>query len=136
MLRSIDQRSALRGFRRILGGSGLLVFLGAFFVLPLFAALALCAMPCCHQETGSAGSVVSAGMAACETECSSLANEASSDVVPSVLPESGADRSAPVATAVALVDAPAVVAMVYSRAVGFTRGAGAPLHILNSTFRI
>jgi hypothetical protein len=76
-------------------------------------------------------------MAACETECSIRAGEASPTVVPSVVQAIGSDRIAPVATAVALVlDVPATVPTVDSRAVWSTRGADAPLHILNSTFRI
>lgn len=134
---SFDQQSTFAS-RRLLGVAGLLVFLGAFFVTPLCAALALCTMPCCEHEDGSsAGSLVSADMAACKTECSIRADEASSTVLPSVVPEPGAYRSAPVATAVAVVADPSAIAATVDRHAAWSaRGADAPLHILNSTFRI
>jgi hypothetical protein len=45
--RSLQERPS--GSRKLLGGIGLLVFLGAFFVMPLCAALAICSMPCCEH---------------------------------------------------------------------------------------
>lgn len=134
---SIDRQSTHKGSHRLLSGVGLLVFFGAFFVMPLCAALVLCAMPCCEHGTSDSGSIVKAGMVACATECSIRANEASSTVVPSLMPESGAERSVPVVTAVAVVtDGPAIAPTAAGQTVGSARGADAPLHLLNSTFRI
>ena len=51
----------------------MLLFVVAFFAMPLYAAATLCVMPCCHQE--SAQPVVSAAMG-CATECLVRADEA------------------------------------------------------------
>lgn len=121
----------------MLGGVGVLLFLGAFFVMPLGAALVLCEMPCCEHRASESGSMVAAGMVACATECSIRENEASSTVVPSLVPENGAERSIPVVTAVAVVrDGPAIAPAAAGQKAGLARGADAPLHLLNSTFRI
>jgi len=137
MPQSVGQHSLVRS-RRLFGGAGVLVFFCAFFVAPLCAALALCAMPCCHHESGNhAASFLSADMGACETECSTRAEQASSDVVLSVAQRTDASRSAHVVTAIdVVVQAPPVVARVDSRAVHSARGTDAPFHILNSTLRI
>lgn len=126
----------MTGLRRLLGGMGLLVFVGAFFVVPLYASLALCAMPCC-SETSESPSVSSDAMAACQTECSTRADAAASTDVLSVMPEGGPNRLAAGTAAVALViDPPAAPAATARQAIGSGHGLDAPLHLLNSTFRI
>jgi len=123
------------GTRRILAGFGVLAIFGALFVLPLCAALAVCTMPCCHHETGAAGAVVSAGMAACATECGFRAEEATPTTVAAVAP--GIPKTSPPAVAVVqLPAAPAALVAFERDAEPSRRGADASLHVLNSVFRI
>ncbi len=123
------------GTRRILAGFGVLVIFGVLFVLPLCAALALCTMPCCHHENGATGAVVSAGMAACATECGIRSGDATPTTVAAVAP--GTAKTSPPAVAVFhLPAAPATPVAVERDAEPSHRGADASLHVLNSVFRI
>lgn len=133
-MRSIDQQAPPIGARRFFGAAGLVVFVSAFFVLPLCAALAICTMPCCDHSR-SAESVVSADVAACETECAVRVDEASSTIVPSIVPKTGADRSALIATAIAGVADTPPIAPTLDRHTAPAR-IDTPLHLLNSTLRI
>jgi hypothetical protein len=123
------------GTRRILAGFGVLAIFGGLFVLPLYAALTLCTMPCCHHENGPAGAVVSADMAACETECGFRADDATPTTVAAVAP--GIPKTSPPAIAVAYFPAAPAPPVVFERdAEPLHRGADAPLHLLNSVFRV
>ena len=125
------------GTRRILAGFGVLAVFGVLFVLPLCAALALCTMPCCHHENGATGAVVSADMAACATECGIGSENRTPTTVAAVAPENGIPRSSPLVVAfVHLPAAPAAAVALERDAEPSHRGADAPLHVLNSLFRI
>lgn len=125
--------SEQQSIRRFLGTAGLLLFVSAFFLLPLCAALAICTMPCCDH--GRAESFVSNTPTPCETECAVRVDEASSTIIPSIVPKTGADRSALIATAIAGVADTPPIASPPDRHIPSARIA-APLHLLNSTLRI
>lgn len=122
--------------RRLLGGFGLLAFLGAFFVLPLYAALSICMMPCCgHGENGGA-TLASANMMSCATECSIRSDEATASAVPSVAPRTSPAVGVPAVMVIAAAPARPPIA-VYDDDVSVpARGSVTSLLILNSTFRI
>ncbi len=124
--------------RKLVGGIGLLVFVGALFVVPLCAALAICSMPCCeHGEQNGRVSVASADMIACETACTIRSKDAAPALSPLAL-DKGSDRHAPVLIALADVAArPAAPASAASsHSAGFLHLSDTPLHVLNSVFRI
>lgn len=122
--------------RRILAGSGVLLFVGMFFALPLFAALTLCTMPCCDHDNGTNGPVVSADMTPCATECAIRTDEATATQAPSIAPgKPAAKRAVVVSVVVAAMDTPPVTAPGDRGVVAGSR-ADAPVHVLNSVFRI
>ena len=123
---------------RLIAGIASFVLLGSFFAVPLYAALTICAMPCCgHGDDDGGTTLVSAGMAACATECAFRSDEATSTAAPSVAPETGAARGVPLLTVVASApERPAIAALAEEHTPGFLRGSDASLQILNSTFRI
>jgi len=134
--RSLQERPS--GGRTLLGGIGLLVFLGAFFVLPLYAALAICAMPCCEHGGDQNGgpSLASADMMGCETECAIRSKDAAPAASPTVTPDKSSNREV-LAVLVAVPAQPAVPASAPSRhSEGFLHHSDASLHVLNSVFRI
>lgn len=127
------------GGRRLLGGIGLLVFLGAFFVMPLCAALSICSMPCCdHSGQNGGASLASADMMACETECAVRSEDAAPAASPMAAFDKSSERQA-LAAAMLAVD-PAQTAVAAStparHSEGFLHHSDAPLHVLNSVFRI
>lgn len=120
--------------RRLLAGFGVLVIFGVLFV-PLCAALALCTMPCCHHGNGATGAVVSAGMAACATECGIRSDDATHTTVAAVAP--GIPKTSPPAVAVIHLAAAPAAPIAFERDVEPPhRGVDASLHLLNSVFRI
>ena len=124
--------------RKLVGGIGLLLFVGAMFVIPLCAALAICSMPCCEHGGQNGGvSVASVDMIACETACTIR----SKDAVPALSPlalDKASDRHAPVL--IVITDTAARPAALTSAAsnhsAGFRHHSDAPLHVLNAVFRI
>jgi hypothetical protein len=135
--RSLQERPA--GGRKLLGGIGLLVFLGAFFVMPLCAALAICSMPCCeHGDQNGGAALASADMMACETECAIRSDDATTAPAPTVAPDKSSDGKAVAMVVLDPAPAPAAVpASATSRhSEGFLHHSDAPLHVLNSIFRI
>lgn len=121
----------------MLAGLGVLVVFGVLFVLPLCAALALCTMPCCHHENGANGSVASAAMPGCETECGLRSADATPPAVAAVAPGNGIAKSSPLAVEVVhLPAAPAARTALQRDAHPSPRGTDASLHVLNSVFRI
>ncbi len=135
--RSVQERPA--GGTKLLGGIALLVFLGAFFVMPLCAALAICSMPCCeHGEQNGSPSLASADMMACETECAIRSEDAAPAASLTVAPDKSSDREGLVVAELAAVPSqPALPASTTSRhAEGFLHHSDASLHVLNSVFRI
>lgn len=138
MRTAIDSRGSSPRGGRFPGGVALAAFLGAFFVLPLWAALTLCTMPCCHHSGDTSSPVVTAAMTGCQTQCSiAAANEATPTaavVVPAPAHENGI---APAAATVVVVDVTVVPSVLASSAaLPMTHGVDAPIHVLNSTFRI
>ena len=122
--------------RRTLAVSAIVLFVGVFFALPLYAALMICTMPCCDHDTGTAGPVVSAGMTACATECVIRTDDATATSAPAIAPEKRAnERAAVTTTPIAMVDSPTVTDAGDREAIDGSR-AGAPVHLLNSVFRI
>lgn len=115
--------------RQILAGAGMLLFVGIFFALPLWAAMSLCAMPCCHHS--DAAKALAAGSMPCANECSVQAPEAPSTTVVSV-------QKAPVVTQALGPVSTATIALPHREAppLAQARAAAEPLHLLNSVFRI
>ena len=134
--RSLQERPS--GGRKLLGGIGLLVFLGAFFVMPLCAALAICSMPCCEHDNQNGGpSLASSDMMACEAECAIRSDDAAT-VAPAAIALDKSDRQ--VSTVAVMAELPAQPAVLASsgsqHSEGFLHHSDAPLHVLNSIFRI
>jgi hypothetical protein len=136
MTTNIQQRTqSIR--RRVVAGAAMLFVVGVFFVLPLCAAMLLCSMPCCHPEQNG-GSVLTTGMMNCATDCVVRPDEAKETTVATLTPASeSVQRIAPVTAEVARLAAPAVPPAAIERDAGLMHhAADAPLHVLNSTFRI
>lgn len=109
---------------RILAAAAALVFFAVFFAAPLNAAMTICTMSCCQQNE------------ACQTACSIGAGDAATTAARTVVPQ---ERRVEVAMPI-VVEVPSAPDV---RAVSVVRDAGgmhppnaAPLHLLNSTFRI
>jgi len=134
--RSLQERPS--SGRKLLGGIGLLVFLGAFFVMPLCAALAICSMPCCdHGDQNGRPSLSSADMMACETECAVRSDDAATVAPAAVALDKSDGQVSTVAVMAELPARPAVPASSPSQhSEGFHHHSDAPLHVLNSIFRI
>ncbi len=117
--------------RRIISASALFAFVGAFFVVPLWPLLTLCRMPCCHQATPSAAMTAPMG---CHTDCTVVA---ANDALAASTMVAPAQHDVATAPAVALVDVlrPALAAPDATGAPPPSLAA-APLHLLNSVFRI
>lgn len=139
MRSAVDRLRTSRISGRLLGGVVLAAFLGAFFVVPLWAAVTLCTMPCCHDRGANPSSpVVMAPMTACATECSIAATD---DVTPTasvVVPTPAQQHGVVLAVTSVLVADVSVPASVVasSSALPMMHGVDAPIHVLNSTFRI
>lgn len=119
--------------RRILTASALFAFVGVFFVVPLWAVLTMCTMPCCHHSSGPVASLGSA--MGCHDTCIVVAADdalaTSTLVAPSPHDLSAA---APAVNIAAVVSAtPLAVA---PEGAPPTRSAGAARYLLNSVFRI
>jgi hypothetical protein len=123
--------------RRLLAGLGALVVFGALFIVPLWVALTLCTMPCCSGDDDATGPVVSAGMAACATECGIRSAAATPAKIVTLAARDGMHRSSPVAIAVAHLPAVPAAPVACDRVEESShRGAGTSLQVLNSVFRI
>ena len=127
------QRSKSRP-QRLLAGAGALVFFAVFFALPLYAAATLCTMPCCHHHD-TAAPVVSADSFACATDCVVSGDTAtaatSAQFVAPADPVAVHVPATPVVSLVAAADFAAAVDIGPPHA-----SPSAPLHVLNSVFRI
>lgn len=135
---SAAQNRSFTGIRRVVGIAGLLAFVGAFFVIPLYAALMICNMPCCHQGEGhGASAIVSSPMSGCEAECSLREAAATSTVTPSIVSPKLADDQLSIAgdQIAEVVASTSPIPVEHDRSPSAER-AHAPLHVLNSVFRI
>ena len=123
--------------RRLLAALGALVVFGALFIVPLWVALTICTMPCCSGDDDATGPVVSAGMAACATECGIRPADATPAKVVTLAAQNGMQRSSPVAIAVAHLPAVPGAPVACDRVEESPhRGADASLQVLHSVFRI
>jgi len=132
------QNRSFTGIRRVVGIAGLLAFVGAFFVMPLYAAIMICGMPCCHHDQGrGADALVSSQVAGCEAECLLREASATSTITPSIVSPKLADDQFSIAAdqIVEVVASTAPTPVEHDRSPS-AEGAHAPLHVLNSVFRI
>lgn len=117
---------------RLFGGTGLLLLLVGVVFVPLYSALSLCTMPCCHQASPPEASATRQGPC-CTINRSDAGNDAIA-VSPAATPQRTLDTAG---TAAALTFAPApnppVATELATRAF---RPRDCPLHILNSVFLI
>lgn len=126
---TVPRRTSLAG--RLPGSAGLLLFLVAVVIVPLWSALSLCTMPCCH----SASSVASATS---QDPCCTLnAGDAGTEVVAiaaASTPQRSLATAEPAAalTVVFAPDSPAAAAL----ATHVPHPPDSPIHILNSVFLI
>ena len=111
------------------------VFVAIFFALPLYAAMTLCTMPCCEQD-GSAEIALTSAMPDCAQTCVINAADVSLPRAATFAPEQRTSETIavpPIAVA-AMPSAPPVASE--SLSADHPRPADAPLHVLNSVFRI
>lgn len=122
---------------RALAGAAVLVLLGSFFALPLYAALTLCTMPCCEHETPANGAVASTAPSPCETECGVSAAEAPAGPATAVAPVQRAEQRVELVMSADIAFARSSLTAADHRlnAAGY-RSADAPLNLLHSVFRI
>ena len=119
---------------RFLAAFGAVLLFGVTFALPLYAALSLCTMPCCH---GHNGKVVQADMSGCAPQCVVVNDDATAANRRAVTSERSASSTiAPSAPAVAAIADVRARSPIERDAGWLPHAAGAPLHVLNSTFRI
>lgn len=123
---------------RICSGVIALVFVVAAVALPLFAEMMNCSMPCCHPETSPVSSYSVATINPCQTDCeiSSARAATQQTVTTSATPEAASAGIGDVLVASASWSKPVCERFVQSMASRSPRGIEAPLHLLNSTFRI
>jgi len=121
------------GTRRLLGGFGVLLFVAAFFALPLYAAATICTMACCHHASSVAVTTPEAND--CSTECSVgsdvTIDAAQAKTLPA--PNRTLHHAITAATAVNISAFRPEVAVVCDVGSSYLTP---PLHLLNSTFRI
>ena len=132
------QNRSFTRIHRVVGIAGLLVFVGAFFVIPLYAALMICNMPCCHHGEGhGASAFVSSPMSGCEAECALREASATSTITPTIVsPKLTDDQLSIAGDQIAEVVASTSPTPVEHDRSPSAEGAPAPLHVLNSVFRI
>ena len=123
--------------RRMFAGAVVLAFLAVFFALPLYAAMTICTMPCCEHDSSSGQPAVSAGMQGCASECAIRSDEAATtDTVRTLIPDSrGTVITVPATTIVISASASAPPSFAFDGGRS-PSSSSAPLHVLNSLFRI
>ncbi|MBI2214784.1 MAG: hypothetical protein HYU52_14150 [Acidobacteria bacterium] len=124
--------------RRTLAVAGVVSFLGAFFVVPLYAAMMICSMPCCHQgEQGGRVAIVASEMPGCESQCT-MRDVSATTMVDPVIPSPTKDGNALSIDSelVAAVDLPLPRPPLERDRGSSPSGGHAALHVLNSIFRI
>lgn len=129
-MQSISQ-SRKRFASRVVGAAGLLLFVSAFFAAPLANAWMLCAMSCCHHNVAKIAATE--GMPCGTTECTISAPDVTIPAASSVSQSS--PSAAIINIDVRVVDAVAT-AHVELQPDTSPHGASAPIHVLNSVFRI
>ena len=119
---------------RILSGVAVLLLVGVFFALPLYAAMTACTMPCC-QHLGSAHPAITTESLPCGgSVCVIRADETTAAATRSIDPPAVPMLAAPtVTTAIAVLQPPTTFHVALDSG---PPPSDAPLHLLNSTFRI
>lgn len=120
---------------RLLAGAGALVFFAVFFAIPLYAAAALCAMPCCHEDN-AASLAVSAGAPACATDCVVRSDEMTAAAKAHFVAPENRVVVAISAMPLATLDATAIPMRTPLEGGTTPAASSHPLHVLNSVFRI
>ena len=122
--------------RRLLAGAGAVVFLAVFFAMPLYAAVTLCKMPCCHHDSATSPAM-SADMPACATDCFVRSDEATAAATKArfVAPENRSVVVISTASFAMIGDATAPLRTPMDAGPAHA-GGSAPLNLLNSVFRI
>jgi hypothetical protein len=110
---------------RTLAIASVLVFVTAFFAMPLYAAMTICTMPCCQHQAQE----LTAG---CAAGCAIRTEAPKSETF---VPEKRAVDVVAEAPTVTVVDAVPAIVPSFDRDTPPVRTA-APLHLLNSIFRI
>lgn len=120
----MNSRKAIRR----LGGTAVLLFFAAALFAPVYAALSLCAMPCCHHSAAPS----SVAFPCCNVSASHGDDDVAAVAVPS---SNDAAVVAPVAVIATTIDVPA--APQYDLTASVTSSlAHRPLHLVNSVFLI
>jgi len=128
MITTMPRRRSLAG--RLSGSAGLLLFLTAVVIVPLWSALSLCSMPCCHHASPPAAS------AASQDPCCAISRGETSDTVavsPAAAPQRALDaaETAPAFVVASAPNPPAAVLVTHA-----SHPLDRSLHILNSVFLI
>ena len=118
--------------RILIAGASVFIFFAAFFALPLYAAATLCTMPCCHHESASTD-IASADLPGCDGDCAVRTDEVTA--ASSVRFVAAASAQATPVPAVTAVPAPCTPQAIFVAGVPHASHS-APLHVLNSVFRI
>ena len=118
-------------YSKVLAGAAVIVFFGVFFAFPVYAAMSLCAMPCCANT----GTAIGAGMTECATTCAIRADQAAPSRATTFAPEPRVSAYIHVSSAAPAVETPVRHAIAIAGCSDETHR-GAPLHLLNSLFRI
>ncbi len=113
---------------KIVAGTAILVFFAVFFALPVYAAMTLCAMPCCAKT----GTAISTGMTECATTCTIRADQAAPSRTTTLVPEQQLD----VSPATPVVETHARHTIATASCAESHRASETSLHLLNSLFRI
>ena len=132
----IDHRVSLSTMARmqhskVLAGAAVLVFFGVFFAFPVYAAMTLCTMPCCANT----GTAISSGMTECATTCAIRADQATPSRATTFAPEQRVSAYIHVSSTASAVEPPVRHAIAIAGRSDETHR-GAPVHLLNSLFRI
>jgi hypothetical protein len=130
-----NEKRTTAASRRLVAALAAFFVLGVFFVLPLYAAVTLCSMPCCHPQK-RADTVVTAAMNGCATECAVRADDVKPTTVVTLAAENTSHRGSPIVLTFAHVPDASIAPARIDRDAGLSHPADAPLHLLNSVFRI
>ena len=127
---TVSRRRSLAG--RLHGSAGLLLFLVAVVIVPLWPALSFCSMPCCHHSSSSMASATSQ-----DPCCAISRGDTAAEAVaasPADTPQRSLATAEPAAalTVAFAPDKPAAAAL----ATHVPRPPDSPIHILNSVFLI
>jgi hypothetical protein len=126
-----SRRKSLVG--RLPGSAGLLLFLVAVVIVPLWSALGLCSMPCCNHASSTVASATSQDPCCAISRSDTAAADAVA-VSPAATPQRSLATAEPAAalTVAFAPDSPVAAALVTH----VPHPSDSPIHILNSVFLI